>query len=65
MRGPVYICRSCGEDHADPNQGWACPTCYKEVCESCFDRIMHCKTCSKNKTDDQLREAANKEGWDV
>ena len=60
----AWICETCEAKHKSRNNGWDCPGCSREVCESCFDRYAHCKPCSKGKTDEELRLAANTAGFD-
>ena len=58
----VWICETCGQGHKYRADVWDCPSCSNETCEVCFDRYAHCKACSKGKTDEELRLAANATG---
>lgn len=58
----VWLCEGCQGTHTTRCSIFACPGCNGEVCDSCFDRYMHCKACSANKTDEELAVAA---GMDV
>lgn len=60
----AYLCENCRYPSRVKAHIWNCPGCGKEVCESCFDRLAHCKPCAEGKTDNQLKVIANKEGWD-
>lgn len=62
MTGPFWKCDNCEEHRKSRFDFWPCPGCNKEVCEGCFDRFGHCKECSKGKTDEELRLAANATG---
>jgi hypothetical protein len=56
-----WKCDSCGT--ISPEEPWNCPSCGKEVCESCLDRFMLCKDCSKGKTSLECKEIAIKAGY--
>lgn len=57
-----WVCESCEKPSAaKPRE---CPGCHEETCEGCFDRFAHCKRCADGKTDDELRTAANANGWE-
>ncbi len=60
----AWICETCRRPHLFQAVIWNCPGCGKEVCDSCFDRLAHCKTCAAGKSDEELRLAANKKGFD-
>lgn len=57
-----WVCESCEKPSAA--KPWECPGCHEETCEGCFDRFAHCKRCADGKTDDELRTAANANGWE-
>jgi len=60
----VFLCEGCRGWQISPDEIWYCPGCGKECCETCFDRFAHCKACSKDKTDFELYQNANNNGWD-
>ena len=60
----AWICKTCQAPQRFRDNIWNCPGCHHEGCDSCFDRYAHCKTCAKGKTDEELRLAANAEGFD-
>ena len=62
MAHRVWQCDTCRG--VSDNEPWECPGCGKETCDSCFDRYTHCRTCSLGKSDEELRTAANKFGYD-
>ncbi len=57
-----WVCDSC--DQANEKMPWECPGCRNETCECCFGAFAHCKACSEGVTDEELRLAANKAGYD-
>lgn len=57
----VWLCESCLATHDERCSMWDCPGCEKEVCDSCFDRYLHCKTCASGKTDQELAEIVGME----
>jgi hypothetical protein len=62
MAKRVWQCDSCKK--ANEQEPWECPGCGNETCDSCFDRYAHCRACSMNKRDEDLRLAANAAGYD-
>lgn len=57
----VWQCETCKNTHNARCSIWNCPGCEKEVCDSCFDRYMHCKSCSSGISDGELAKAAEME----
>lgn len=57
-----WICFGCGRGVAE--RPWCCPTCRAEVCDFCFSRYAHCKTCAAKLTKSQMIHAANAQGFD-
>jgi hypothetical protein len=57
-----WICEGCGHCGCF-SKPWNCPGCGKEACYYCFWIYAHCKNCCTGKTEEELRLAANKEGW--
>lgn len=57
------VCEACRYQHRMRNQIFACVGCGAECCENCFDRYAHCKACGRGKSDAELVEAANADGW--
>ena len=58
----AWICETCRDHHQMLDYIWDCPGCDIEICESCFDRLGHCKACAAGKTDEELRRVANEKG---
>jgi hypothetical protein len=62
MTYQAWICESCLAMHQTRASMWNCPSCEKEVCDTCFETYGHCKPCAKGKADEELRLAANATG---
>ena len=60
----AYICEGCERPQLRLDYIWNCPGCHKEICETCFDRLSHCKGCSKGKTETELIRACEMVGID-
>jgi hypothetical protein len=60
----AWICESCykGSRIECP---WSCPGCSIEVCDNCGWMFNHCKKCCEGKTEDELKEAAKRAGFDL
>jgi len=58
----AWICEGCHEPQKSRDHIWDCPGCDKEICEACFDRLGHCRTCAAGKSDEELRLDANATG---
>lgn len=53
-----YQCENCKSLHSKKINIWWCPVCGCETCETCFDKYMVCKSCSKNHTDEECLKIA-------
>lgn len=62
LKGICWECDRCG--NIDNQKPWNCPVCGEEVCENCFDRYMVCKSCAKEKTDEELKNTCREAGYD-
>lgn len=62
MATRVWKCDTCGA--AVVYRPWPCPSCSNETCDACFDSFGHCKPCVVGKSDDELIERANAEGFE-
>ena len=60
----AWICETCKRGQRLRSEVWDCPGCGQECCESCFDLYAHCKACSAGKDEEELRLAANANGYD-
>jgi hypothetical protein len=56
-----WKCEGCKGLSKSP-QPWNCPGCGKEICDNCGWAMAHCKACAGDKTDEELRLAANATG---
>ena len=62
MASLLWVCDTCGS--GDESMPWDCVGCGCETCEHCFGAFAHCKKCSGEKTDEELRLFANSCGYD-
>lgn len=60
----AWICETCERPNRTSGDIWDCLGCGKECCERCFDRNGHCKACATGKSDRELIEVANANGFD-
>lgn len=68
-----YICDTCGTFNESYGQGtmdqmleimpWKCPVCDKEACAHCYYMYATHKECFNGKTEEEVKEIANKQGW--
>lgn len=59
----AWICETCGRGQKFRDNVWNCPGCGKEGCDDCFERYASCKACAEGKSDEELRQMANKNGF--
>ncbi len=57
-----WQCENCERVHSNAELIWKCPSCQKEVCDSCFGKFAHCNQCCDKFTDAELIDIANTKG---